>query len=316
MKPIIPPVDTRKIEKELDHSKFVRKTNYGSNELYIIDHFNSPNIITEIGRLRELTFRNAGGGTGKSVDLDDFDTSDDPYKQLIVWDPKHREILGGYRFYLAPADKPVDPGKFATSKLFEFSDSFIVEYLPYLIELGRSFVQPAYQSTARARKGLFALDNLWDGLGAIMVDNPKMKYFFGKVTMYQKFNKDARNIILFFLHKYFPDTQNLIRPKKPLDLQIDKAKYRKILNGNDYTEDYKILSQYVRSRSEVIPPLINAYMNLSPSMKVFGTVLNPHFGEVEETGIMITMSDLYKKKVVRHVSTYQRVKYYIRNKKR
>jgi hypothetical protein len=316
MKPIIPPVDTRKIEKELDHSKFVRKTNYGNNELYIIDHFNSPNIVTEIGRLREVTFRNAGGGTGKSVDLDDFDTSDDPYKQLIVWDPKHREILGGYRYYLAPADKPVDPGKFATSRLFEFSDSFVVEYLPYLIELGRSFVQPAYQSTARARKGLFALDNLWDGLGAIMVDNPKMKYFFGKVTMYRKFNKDARNIILFFLHKYFPDTQKLIWPKDPLDLEIDAAKYRKILNGNDYNEDYKTLSHYVRSHSEVIPPLINAYMNLSPSMKVFGTVLNPNFGDVEETGIMITMSDLYKKKVVRHVSTYQRVKYYIRNKKR
>jgi hypothetical protein len=315
MKPIISPVGAGIIEKELDHSKFVRKTNNGGNELYIVDHFDSPNIITEIGRLRELSFRQAGGGTGKSTDLDDFDTSDDPYRQLIVWDPKHREILGGYRFYLPPADKPVDPAKFATSKLFEFSDRFTAEYLPFLIELGRSFVQPAYQSTARARKGLFALDNLWDGLGAIMVDNPKMKYFFGKVTMYQKFNKDARNIILYFLQKYFPDPDNLIWPRNPLDLQIDVPKYKKILKGSDYKEDYKILSQYVRSYSEVIPPLINAYMNLSPSMKVFGTVINPGFGNVEETGIMITMSDLYKKKVVRHVSTYQRVKYYIRRKR-
>ncbi len=315
MKPIISPVGAGKIEKELDHSKFVRKTNNGGNELYIVNHFDSPNIITEIGRLRELSFRQAGGGTGKSTDLDDFDTSEDPYSQLIVWDPKHREILGGYRFYLPPADKPVDPAKFATSKLFEFSDKFTAEYLPFLIELGRSFVQPAYQSTARARKGLFALDNLWDGLGAIMVDNPKMKYFFGKVTMYQKFNKDARNIILYFLQKYFPDPDNLIWPRDPLDLQIDVPKYKKILKGSDYKEDYKILSQYVRSYSEVIPPLINAYMNLSPSMKVFGTVINPGFGNVEETGIMITMSDLYKKKVVRHVSTYQRVKYYIRRKR-
>jgi hypothetical protein len=314
MKPIISPVGPDKIEKELDHSKFVRKTNNGGNELYIIDHFDSPDILMEIGRLRELSFRRAGGGTGKSADLDDYDTSDDPYKQLIVWDPKHREILGGYRFYILPPDKPVNSERFATSKLFIFSDQFTTRYLPYLIELGRSFVQPAYQSTARARKGLFALDNLWDGLGAIMVDNPKMKYFFGKVTMYQRFNQDARNIILYFLQKYFPDPDHLICPREPLDMKPDVARYDRILSGNNYKEDYKILSHYVRGHSEVIPPLINAYMNLSPTMRVFGTVLNKSFGNVEETGIMITMSDLYEKKVQRHVSTYQRVRYYISRK--
>ncbi len=314
MEPIIAPVSPKKIEKELDPSKFVRKTNNAGNELYIVDHIDSPEIITEIGRLRELSFRRAGGGTGKKIDLDAFDTSDEPYKQLIVWDPKHREILGGYRYYIPPADKPVNIERFATSKLFHFSDKFKTEYLPYLIELGRSFVQPAYQSTARARKGLFALDNLWDGLGAIMVDNPKMKYFFGKVTMYPKFNRESRNLILYFLMKYFPDPDQLIWPKKPLDTEANISKLGKILNGRDYQEDYKKLSQYVRSHSEVIPPLINAYMNLSPSMRVFGTVINDSFGDVEETGIMITMSDLYEKKVNRHVSTYQRVKYYISKK--
>ncbi len=314
MEHIITPVNPARIEKELDPSKFIRKTNNGNNELYIIDHSDSPDILREVGRLRELSFRRAGGGTGKKEDLDEFDISDDPYKQLIVWDPKHREILGGYRFYIPAADKPVNPDRFATSKLFHFSDKFKSEYLPYLIELGRSFVQPAYQSTARARKGLFALDNLWDGLGAIMVDNPKMKYFFGKVTMYRSFNQEARNIIIYFLQKYFPDPEHLVRPKDPLDFQINATGYERVLDGKNYQEDYKKLSSYVRSHSEVIPPLINAYMNLSPSMKVFGTVLNKSFGNVEETGIMITMSDLYDKKVERHVSTYQRVKYYIRRK--
>ena len=314
MEHIITPVNPARIEKELDPSKFIRKTNNGNNELYIIDHSDSPDILREVGRLRELSFRRAGGGTGKKEDLDEFDISDDPYKQLIVWDPKHREILGGYRFYIPAADKPVNPDRFATSKLFHFSDKFKSEYLPYLIELGRSFVQPAYQSTARARKGLFALDNLWDGLGAIMVDNPKMKYFFGKVTMYRSFNQEARNIIIYFLQKYFPDPEHLVRPKDPLDFQINATGYERVLDGKNYQDDYKKLSSYVRSHSEVIPPLINAYMNLSPSMKVFGTVLNKSFGNVEETGIMITMSDLYDKKVERHVSTYQRVKYYIRRK--
>lgn len=314
MESIIDAVSTDEIEKELVPSKFIRKTNNAGNELYIIDHTDSPNIIKEIGRLRELSFRMAGGGTGKKLDLDDFDLSDDPFRQLIVWDPKHREILGGYRFYIPPAGKPVDPERFATSRLFNFSDKFTNDYLPYLIELGRSFVQPAYQSTARARKGVFALDNLWDGLGAIMVDNPEMKYFFGKVTMYQQFNQEARNLILFFLQKYFPDPDQLITPKDPLDLNMNLKKIKKIINGKEYQEDYKKLSKHVRSYSEVIPPLINAYMNLSPSMKVFGTVINKTFGEVEETGIMITMGDLYEKKVTRHVSTYQRVKYYIRKR--
>jgi hypothetical protein len=315
MEPIISAVSPDKIEKELVPSKFVRKTNNAGNELYIIDHSDSPNIIKELGRLREVSFRWAGGGTGKKMDLDDFDLSDDPFKQLIVWDPKHREIVGGYRFYIPSAGKPPDPERFATSRLFNFSESFKTNYLPYLIELGRSFVQPAYQSTSRARKGVFALDNLWDGLGAIMVDNPEMKYFFGKVTMYQNFNQEARNLILFFLHKYFADHNKLITPKDPLDLKMDLPRMKKIINGSDYHEDYKKLSKEVRSYSEVIPPLINAYMNLSPSMKVFGTVINKGFGEVEETGIMITMADLYEKKVVRHVSTYQRLKYYIRKKK-
>ena len=314
MEPLIAPVSVERIENELTPSKFVRKTNNAGNELYIVDHIDSPDIITEIGRLRELSFRRAGGGTGKSIDLDDFDTSDEPYKQLIVWDPKHKEILGGYRFYIPPADKPLNPQRFATSRLFNFSDEFTSNYLPYLIELGRSFVQPAYQSTARARKGVFALDNLWDGLGAIMVDNPKMKYFFGKVTMYKWFNQKARNLILYFLQKHFPDSNELVRPKDPLELNMDVARLEKVFSGNNYKEDYKILSHHVRKLSEVIPPLINAYMNLSPSMKVFGTVINKSFGDVEETGIMITMNDLYEKKVNRHVSTYQRVRYYIRKK--
>ncbi len=311
MQIISPPISRKDIKAELSSSKFIRKTNNANNELYIVTAKDSPNIMKEVGRLRELSFRHAGGGTGNNIDIDDFDTGKDPYKQIIVWDPKHQEILGGYRYYIPEPGKPVDPSKLATAKLFSFSDKFVKEYLPYMIELGRSFVQPAYQSTARARKGLFALDNLWDGLGAIVVDNPEMKYFFGKVTMYKRFNKEARNMILWFLQKYFPDNEKLVTPKDPLDLDIDYQAMEKIFTGKSYKEDYRTLSHKVRSHGEVIPPLINAYMNLSPSMKVFGTVINESFGNVEETGIMITISDLYKKKVERHVSTYQRVKYYL-----
>ena len=316
-KEIIPPVPKEFLEQELTEDKFVRKTNYGGNLLFIISHKDSPNLMREIGRLRELSFRHAGGGTGAEVDIDEFDISDDPYHQLIVWDPQHREILCGYRFYIP------DPGakgdniakRLSTSHLFNFSDKFKNEYMPHMIELGRSFVQPAYQSTNRARKGIYALDNLWDGLGALVVHNPDKKYFFGKVTMYTHFNKTARNLILYFLKKQFGDKENLITPIELLDLNWNETELEAEFDGKDYKENYKILSKKVRSHHENIPPLMNAYMNLSPSMKVFGTIANHEFGNVEETGILITVADLYHEKLERHVSTYKRVRYFLRKDK-
>jgi hypothetical protein len=302
---IIEPVDRRLIELELTEDKFVRDTNNAGNKLYIIDSHDSPNIMREIGRLRELTFRTAGGGTGKALDIDDFDTSDDPYKQLIVWDPQRCEILGGYRFHIC-SEEDVDNNahKLATSKLFHFSENYKTKYLPYTIELGRSFVQPDYQTTKMGNKALYALDNLWDGLGTLIVNNPTKNYFFGKVTMYKNYNERARNLILYFLEKHFPDNEKLVYPVNEFDTGMDKKEMGEIFTNSNYLHDYKILSQNVRAFGEKIPPLINAYMNLSPSMRTFGTVINPYFGNVEETAIMITITDMYIKKVERHIHSY------------
>jgi hypothetical protein len=313
-KEIIPPVDPQLIEKELTEDKFIRKTNYGGNLLYTFTHHDSPNLMREVGRLRELSFRDAGGGTGEEIDIDEFDISDDPYHQLIVWDPQHREILGGYRFYVPhPGTSGNDIAKrISTSHLFNFSDNFKAEYMPHMIELGRSFVQPAYQSTSRARKGIYALDNLWDGLGAILVHNNNTKYFFGKVTMYTHFNKEARDLILYFLKMHFGDKENLVTPIDPLIPDWNFEELAKMFDAENYKENYKILSKKVRSLHENIPPLINAYMNLSPSMKTFGTIINHEFGGVEETGILITVADLYPEKLQRHVSTYKRVRHFLR----
>ncbi|HQB78888.1 MAG TPA: GNAT family N-acetyltransferase [Tenuifilaceae bacterium] len=305
MEQIVEPIDKALIEKELTPDKFVRETNHGKNQLYIVNAHNSPYIMQEIGRLRELTFRSAGGGTGNPVDIDKYDVSEKPYQQLIVWDPQDREILGGYRFH------NIDPSKgdemhLSTIKLFNFSDDFKRNYMPYMIELGRSFVQPKYQSTGRTGKGLYALDNLWDGLGALVVRYPGIKYFFGKVTMYRSYNTEARNLLLYFFQKHFADTEGLVTPIDPMEVEIDRDRLAKIFTGSDYKEDYKILSKEVRALGENIPPLINSYMNLSPSMKVFGTILNPDFGNVEETGIMITIDDIYESKVERHILSFFR----------
>ncbi|MEA3318125.1 MAG: GNAT family N-acetyltransferase [Bacteroidota bacterium] len=302
MEKIIQAISKELLVQELTDDKFLRHTNFGNNHLYIITHHDSPNVMREIGRLRELAFRTAGGGTGKEIDIDNYDICKNPYKQLIVWDPSTQEIIGGYRFQECNSEK--HSYKLATEKLFNFSEEFKKNYLPYTIELGRSFIQPSHQSTGPLRKTLYALDNLWDGLGSLIIDNPHIKYLFGKVTMYTHYNKEARNILLSFLDKYFPDEKNLVTAKKTLDLENNKGEINKIFTGKDFAENSKILSKKVRELGENVPPLINAYMNLSSTMKVFGTTINESFGKVEETGIMITIKDVYPKKVERYFDPY------------
>ena len=306
MKNIVSALPKQEIIAELTPEKLLRKTNKGGNEIYVVSHHDSPAIMHEIGRLREITFRDAGGGTGKETDIDAYDTADVPYKQLIVWDPDAEEILGGYRYILGSEAATDENGEvlLATSRLFHFSKEFIDSYLPHTLELGRSFVQPEYQSSKAGAKALFALDNLWDGLGALTVDHPEIKYFFGKITMYSHFHNEARNLIQYFFKKYFRDKENIVYPKKPVEFDIDLEEMKKIFTGENYKDDYKILVQNVRQFGENVPPLINAYMNLSPSMKTFGTVVNEKFGEVLETGIIVTIEDIYQVKRDRHIETY------------
>jgi hypothetical protein len=308
IQPIIEPISKEIIESELTADKFIRVTNNGDNEIYIITHHDSPSIMLEIGRLREVTFRASGGGTGKSIDIDEYDTADAPYKQLIVWSPAEKEIVSGYRF-IKCKDAPVGADgvvQLATTELFKFSEKFVREYVPTTIELGRSFVQPKFQPSIDNRKGLFSLDNLWDGLGAIVVDNPDIHYFYGKVTMYTDFNIHARDMILSFMNYYFPDKKSLVVPIEPLHIKTDVSEFLKSIEGLDYKEGHRILNQNVRELGEHIPPLVNAYMNLSATMKTFGTAMNNHFGEVEETAIMVKIADIYDSKKERHVTTYKK----------
>ncbi|HZJ79068.1 MAG TPA: GNAT family N-acetyltransferase [Dysgonamonadaceae bacterium] len=308
MKKIIDPVDKNLIKSELTEDKLMRPTNKANNELYIFTHHDSPNLMLEVGRLREIAFRHYGGGSGKKADIDKYDTMETPYRQMIVWDPESEEILGGYRF-LSGTDVEFDKkGKpiLATAHLLNFSEKFINEFLPYTVELGRSFVSLEYQSTIRSRKGIFALDNLWDGLGALSVIDPTIKYFFGKVTMYGTYNKEARNMILYFMQKHFPDKDKLVTPIVPLETNTDIAKMQNLFNGKTFKEDYKILNREVRALKLNIPPLINAYMSLSPTMRVFGTAINHEFGDVEETGILIEEAEILEDKRIRHIESYMK----------
>lgn len=298
---IIPPIEREVLKMELNADRFVRKTNKAGNEIYVINHHNSPNVMQEIGRLREVTFATAGGGTGEPVDIDDYDTSENCYEQLIVWAPDSEEIVGGYRFIDCGKVVNTDPIELSTAHYFNFSEEFKKDYLPRTIELGRSWVQPSFQPSVNSRKGIFALDNLWDGLGAIIVDNPEIKYFFGKVTMYTSFNKEARDAILYFMDYFFPDRDKLVTAIHPLGLTTSTDEIHGRINGKEFKEAIKELSQFCRERGEAIPPLVNNYMQLSSTMKSFGTASNPDFGDVEETGIMVTIGDIFDAKKERHL---------------
>ena len=301
---IIPPVDRELLRSELSDDKLIRKTNKLNNDIYIVNHHNSPNVMREIGRLRELTFAMSGGGTGNPVDIDERDTAEICYDQLIVYSPEDDEIVSGYRFL--DCSKVLDDDRFkthlSTAHYFNFSDHFVNEYLPYTIELGRSWVQPAYQPSQNPRKGIFALDNLWDGLGALVITHKNVEHFYGKVTMYPTYDKEARNALLSFMHYFFPDNDGLVTPKNPLVYNQNNAKFIRMIKGLEYKEAYKLLSRFVKAREETVPPLINQYMSLSNTMKMFGTCVNEDFGDVEESGILVTIADVYPEKSERHLS--------------
>lgn len=311
--PIIPAVDRKLLKKELSPDRFLRYTNNGDNLVYLVNHHNAPNVVQEIGRLRELTFRAAGGGTGMEVDLDDNDTCEKCYDQLITWNPEDEEIVAGYRVIMCKnAINPDGSINLSTTHLFNFSEKFVKDYIPSTLELGRSFVQPQYQPSLDNRKGIFSLDNLWDGLGAVVLLNPDVKYLFGKVTMYPHYNREGRDLLLYFMNHYFHDNESLVTPKVNLKLTYETGieTQPNPFENLDYKDGYKYLNGRIRSLGENIPPLINTYMNLSPTMRTFGTALNDEFGEVEETGIMITLADIYESKKHRHMDTFVRDRFY------
>lgn len=303
---IIAPVDPEVVAAELTPERLLRRTNKSDNEIYVVTSAEAPRVMREIGRLREAAFRYYGGGTGHACDVDQFDAwPSGGYRQLIVWNPRDRKILGGYRFRFG-AETPQKAGapEWATAELFRFSERFMQDYLPYTVELGRSFVSLEYQATLPRRGSIFILDNLWDGLGALTVIDPTVKYFFGKVTMYPTYDVEARNMILYFLRHHFPDPDRLVWPINPLEVAMDEAAMASLFHYDNFRENYRVLNQEVRKRGFNIPPLVNAYMSLSPQMRTFGTAINRGFGNVEETGLLIAVDEILEEKKKRHIETY------------
>lgn len=306
MKDIIEAIPAQILEQELKDEHFIRKTVKAGNWIYIVNAHNAPHVMQEIGRLREIAFRQGGGGSGESVDIDCFDTQENPYQQLIVWNPNAREIIGGYRFCFVKNAKLNNQYQpiIAMEHIMHFSPDFVDYYMPYTIEMSRAFVQPKYQSKSQGLKSLYALDNLWDGIGALMAKNKDIKYLMGKVTIYSTMHPKARVAIQYYLHHYFEKT-SLIKGKVPETYTPQEIKeLNDLFEGKSYKKAYRILNSYVKSFGESVPPLIHAYVDLSETMCTFGTVFDPDFGDIYDTGMLITLQDLYPKKRERYIDSY------------
>lgn len=294
------PVPAGILRGELTSACFVRA--FRGIEIYAVDARGAPNVMREVGRIREQEFRAEGGGTGKEADIDEFDTGEPPFRQLVAWDPEAGELIGMYR-YLRARDARNSGGTYElpTARLFGFSPVFREEVLPYTIELGRSVVNRAAK---RAIMGLFAV---WAGLGALVVELADCRYFFGKFTTYPRYHPAARTALFRFLELYCPDPDRLVRPHPELMIRADSGSELPAYAGNDYDADYELLRSLAQEAGEAIPPLVISYLALTRSMRCFGTARNPHFGDVYESAILVDIRDIGGKQRSRFIDTYESV---------
>lgn len=301
MKEIIPAVETSLLLKELE-GHLLRPSNKADNLIYDITAHECPNVMREIARLREISYRDGGGATGQEMDIDEMDTMAKPYHQLIVWDPEHQQIIGGYRYLLGHEAEVRNGQPFITSAhLFHYSERFIKDYLPHTIEFGRAFVQPIYQKREMGIKALFALDNIWDGIGAVMYNNPDIRWMIGKVTIYPDYNETARELIYAYLKQYHWGEEGLFAPYQPF---LSEPLKNSPFEGEDKQENYHILQRAIREQGTVIPPMFSAYLNLTNDLQFFGNAINDELANVYETGIMVDLNTVYPEKKERYINPY------------
>ena len=306
--PLIEPVSRKLLREELTTDRLVRPTRIGSNEVYIFTALNAPNLMQEVGRLRELTFRVAGAGFGTAVDIDHFDTDEYPCRQLIVWDPVAYEIIGGYRFNIFHKfkGKPLRDIPLANKSLYSISKTFTFEYIPYLVELARAFIQPKYQPKFAGRKAAFSLDNIWDGLGALVVKYPFIRYFFGRLTFFSNYDPTVRDLAFYFFAKHLQGNPALLSAKKPFEFPTLLNDLEKVIGGSSIKDDFTKLNQAAKNHGTTIPPLVKSYFNVSGTLRVFEPVFDSYFASSYAAAILVTIADVYPAFVKRYITPYQR----------
>lgn len=294
-------MDVSDLKRELAPKYLLRRTNHGDNEVYLIRAKECPCVMREIGRVREEAFRRGGTGTGLAMDVTFVD---EDCLQMLVWNPEGEEIAGGYRMIEGtrwPMKADGQPN-LATSHLFRFSEEFLRDYKDSTLEVARSYVTTGYQRNAPRNKSIYIMDNLWDGLGAFLVSHPEIKYLFGKVTISAGLNHRAMEMILFFLKRYFPAKKALVTPHVAIKKSIPEEEFEALFEGLGFDEGYRVLKREVNALGEKIPPMINSYMMLAPTMQYFGSAVDESFAGAIESAILIAVDEMSEEKKARHMN--------------
>ncbi len=292
-KSIAHPESRQIIKQELRQGELLGETSDGK-QIILCNWFPESSLMREIGRLRELSFRKVGEGTGERRDLDKYDQH---YRHLVLWDNESLEIVGAYR--LGEGNHILDKiGKegFYSANLFKFHEAFDA-YLENSLELGRSFVQPRYW-------GSRALDYLWQGLGAYIRHHPEIRYLFGPVSISAHYPPESRDMLIYFYGTYFNHQERLVTSNNPCQL-CDKAReeFRDIFKGDDFNHDQKELKHQLSMQNMGIPTLYKQYSDLCEEggVKFLDFGIDPDFSGCTDGFLLVDVSKIKETKRRRYI---------------
>lgn len=294
-KNVIHPVSARQLRDQIYKNEFIGQTTDGK-KIFLVEYQKSKDIIREIARLRELTFRKVGEGTGTKKDTDRFDKY---YKHIVLWDDNQLEIVGSYR--LADGKSvltELNSDAFYTSTLFKFNNNFI-PLLFNAVELGRSFVQSKYWNS-------LALDYLWQGIGKYLSINQHIRYLFGPVSLSNNYSSEAKDMIVFFFSKWFPPKRNYITSINPFELSKNSVeKLNQIFKFDDYQKELAILKNLLNNLGFTIPVLYKQYADLCipGGVQFLGFNIDSNFGNCIDAFILVDLNYLKENKKRRYLNT-------------
>ncbi len=296
-KNIIHPIPRKFIKRELINSELIGETS-DRKKIYLCEYSKAPNTLNEIARLREVTFRKVGEGTGNKLDIDRFDKI---YKHIVVWDDNDLEIVGAYRLGLgSELMNEFGIKGFYTSTLFKYSEDFVNTYLNSSLELGRSFIQKKYWKTN-------ALHYLWQGIGAFLYKHPEVKYMFGGVSISKNYNQTATEMIVYYYSKWYGDINDKVHPNKKF--RLSPKTHANLVGefvGTTPSEDYKILKNMLKPFGFSVPTLYKHYTDLCEidGVKYLDFGVDDSFEMCVDGFILIDVEKITKEKRLRYIDIH------------
>lgn len=281
---IIAPIEVEILERELSNSQLISHL-HGGECLYKTNYTTAPNVIRELSRLREITFRAVDEGTGKAFDSDIYDTY---YDHIILWHSQNKEIIGSYRMAITNdvIDKYGSSGLYNASQ-YQFSHNFS-KILKCSIQFGRSFIQSRYWKTN-------ALDHIWRGIGNIIMQNPHVRYMWGAVSISDSYSELAKNLIISYYKKWYEGKNNYFYSNNEFVLNSDyKTQILEILSGNNYREDFKNLKNSLASLGFTLPVLLRKYTDMTDygGSLFYSFAVDPSFNNSVDCMIIVDLTML------------------------